>query len=165
MNTISSDRTQATLDLTLFDQQRDGLLSDPRWPQPQDASFYFDSCLHAGLAQVLASSSRRRESNNKALVLEAFDAVFNKRDYAAAERIWSPNYIQHSAHIARGRDGLFDLIKNAPPTLKYEPGMIVADGDLVIVHGRFSGLGRPVNWIAADIPLIKDGILVEHWGV
>ena len=60
MNTISSDRTQATLDLTHHDGQRDGLLSDPRWPQPQDASFYFDSCLHAGLAQVLASSSRRR---------------------------------------------------------------------------------------------------------
>ena len=43
--------------------------------------------------------------------------------------------------------------------------MIVADGDLVIVHGRFSGFGQPVNWIAADILRIKDGILVEHWDV
>jgi predicted SnoaL-like aldol condensation-catalyzing enzyme len=62
------------------------------------------------------------ESKNKALVLEAFDTLFNKRDYAAAERFWSPDYIQHSAHIAPGREGLFDLIKSLPPTLRYEPG-------------------------------------------
>ena len=102
---------------------------------------------------------------NKALVLEAFDTLFNKRDYVAAERFWSPNYIQHSAHIAPGREGLFNLIKSLPPTLKYEPGTIVAEGELVIVHGRFSGFGQPVNWIAADILRIKDGILAEHWDV
>jgi predicted SnoaL-like aldol condensation-catalyzing enzyme len=102
---------------------------------------------------------------NKALVLEAFDTLFNKRDYAAAERYWSPNYIQHSAHIAPGRDGLFNLIKSIPPTLKYEPGTIVSEGDFVIVHGRFSGIGASVNWIAADILRIKNGILVEHWDV
>ena len=102
---------------------------------------------------------------NKALVLEAFDTLFNKRDYAAAERLWSPDYIQHSDHIAPGRDGLFNLIKSLPPTLKYEPGAIVAEGDIVIVHGRFSGFGAPVNWIAADIVRIEDGILVENWDV
>ena len=102
---------------------------------------------------------------NKALVLEAFDTLFNKRDYAAAERFWSPDYIQHSAHIAPGREGLFNLIKSLPPTLKYEPGTIIAEADIVIVHGRFSGFGVPVNWIAADILRIKDGILVEHWDV
>src|SRR5437879_6118696 len=109
--------------------------------------------------------SEKIESKNKALVLEAFDTLFNKRDYAAAERFWSPDYIQHSAHIEPGRDGLFNLIKGIPPTLKYEPGMIVAEGDLVIVHGRFSGFGAPVNWIAADIVRIQNGILVEHWDV
>src|SRR6266851_4453249 len=102
---------------------------------------------------------------NRALVLEAFDTLFNKRDYAAAERFWSPDYIQHSAHIAPGREGLFNLIKSIPPTLKYEPGTIVAEGDLVIVHGRFSGFGAPVNWIAADILRIQNGILIEHWDV
>jgi predicted SnoaL-like aldol condensation-catalyzing enzyme len=72
------------------------------------------------------------QDRNKALVLEAFDTLFNKRDYKAAERYWSPTYIQHSAHIEPGRDGLFNLIKSLLPTLKYEPGTIVADGDLVI---------------------------------
>ena len=102
---------------------------------------------------------------NKALVLQAFDTLFNKRDYTAAERFWSSNYIQRSAHIEPGREGLFNLIKSLPPTLKYEPGTIVADGDFVVVHGRFSGFGQPVNWIAADIVRIKDGVLAEHWDV
>jgi predicted SnoaL-like aldol condensation-catalyzing enzyme len=109
--------------------------------------------------------NRTVESKNKALVLEAFDTLFNKRDYAAAEKFWSPHYIQHSAHSAPGREGLFDLIKSLPPTLKYEPGTIVAEGNVVIAHGRFSNFGLPVNWIAADILRIKDGILVEHWDV
>jgi predicted SnoaL-like aldol condensation-catalyzing enzyme len=105
------------------------------------------------------------QERNKALVLKAFDALFNRRDYAAAERYWSPNYIQHSAHIAPGRDGLFDLVKSLPPSLKHEPGIIVAEGDFVILHGRFSGFGSPVNWIVADILRVQDGVLVEHWDV
>src|ERR1700716_2016421 len=106
-----------------------------------------------------------KEARNKALVLKAFDTLFNQRDYAAAERLWSPNYIQHSAHIGPGREGLFNLIKSLPPTLKYEPGTIVAEGDFVIVHGRFSGFGAAVNWIAADIVRLQNGILVVAWDV
>jgi predicted SnoaL-like aldol condensation-catalyzing enzyme len=101
---------------------------------------------------------------NKRLVLDAFDTLFNKRDYGAAENFWSPNYIQHSAHIPPGRDGLFNLVKTLPPTLKYEHGAIVADGEFVIIHGRFSGF-QSVNWIAADILRINDGVLLEHWDV
>ena len=107
-----------------------------------------------------------RAENNKAIVLEAFDTLFNKRDYTAAERFWSPNYIQHSAHIPPGREGLFNLIKSAPPTLRYEHGVILADKELVIVHGRFSGHGLSArNWIAADIVRVADGVLTEHWDV
>ncbi|MGA8624890.1 MAG: nuclear transport factor 2 family protein [Pseudolabrys sp.] len=102
---------------------------------------------------------------NKALVLEAFDTLFNKRDYKAAERYWSSNYIQHSAHIPSGRDGLFNLIRSAPAALKYEPGTIVAEGDYVIVHGRFSNTGMPRNWIAVDIVRVDDDMLAEHWDV
>src|SRR6476661_10222124 len=72
--------------------------------------------------------SQSRESKNKALVLKAFDTLFNQRDYVAAERFWSPSYIQHSAHIEPGREGLFNLIKGAPSILKYEPGLIVRRG-------------------------------------
>jgi predicted SnoaL-like aldol condensation-catalyzing enzyme len=102
---------------------------------------------------------------NKALVLKAFDTLFNKREYEVAERFWSPDYIQHSAHIEPGREGLFNLIKSLPATLRYEAGVILAEGDFVIVHGRFSGFGAPASWIAADIVRIQDGVLVEHWDV
>ena len=105
------------------------------------------------------------ESKNKALVLEAFDTLFNKRDYGAAERYWSDHYIQHSAHIAPGREGLFDLIRTTPKTLRYENQFIVAEGDYVIAYGRFTGIGRPAAWIAADVVRLEDGRLAEHWDV
>jgi len=105
------------------------------------------------------------EEKNKALVLEAFETLFNKRDYAAADRYWSPNYIQHSAHIPPGREGLFNLVKHSPATMKYENGSILAEGNLLMLHGRFSDVGQPANWIVADIVRIKDGVLVEHWDV
>ena len=105
------------------------------------------------------------EKRSKKLVLKAFDTLFNQRDYDAAKQLWSPDYIQHSAHIPPGRDGLFNLVKSIPPTLRYEPGEILAEGDLVIVHGRYSGIGQPANWIVADIVRIKAGVLAEHWDV
>ncbi len=105
------------------------------------------------------------QEKNKALVLEAFDTLFNKRDYAAAEKYWSPNYIQHSAHIEPGRDGLFNLIKTSPPSLRYEHGLIMTEGDFVVVHGRYSNTGLPANWIVADIVRIENELLAEHWDV
>jgi predicted SnoaL-like aldol condensation-catalyzing enzyme len=102
---------------------------------------------------------------NKALVLEAFDTLFNKRDYVAAERFWLDRYIQHGAHIPPGRDGLFNLVRGLPDTLRYENHVILAERDYVIAHGRFSGHGRPRSWIAADIVRFEDGKLAEHWDV
>ncbi len=108
--------------------------------------------------------SNSKQDQNKELVLEAFDTLFNRRDYKQAERFWSSDYIQHSAHIAPGRDGLFNLVNIIPANLRYEHGLILADDEHVIVHGRFSGFGE-VAWITADILRIVDGIFVEHWDV
>ena len=106
------------------------------------ASKHASSVLSAALREFFYSKETRMnsEAHNKALVIEAFDTLFNKRDYAGAERFWSPTYIQHSAHISPGREGLFGLIKSLPATLKYEHGLIIAEGDYVIAHGRFSGI-------------------------
>lgn len=105
------------------------------------------------------------EDTNKALVIEAFDTLFNRRDYSAAEAFWSPDYIQHSAHIAPGRAGLFDLVKTLPAELRYEHQLVVADRDHVMLHGRFSGHGQPANWIVVDVVRVADGKLAEHWDV
>jgi len=109
--------------------------------------------------------SLKSDEETKAMVLKAFDTLFNKRDYAKAAEFWSETYIQHSAPIEPGRDGLFNLIRSLPDTLRYENALILAEGDYVMLHGRFSGHGRPRSWIAADILRIEDGRLAEHWDV
>src|SRR2546423_15658590 len=91
------------------------------------------------------------QEKNKALVLDAFDTLFNKRNYAAAEKYWSPNYIKHSAHIEPGRDGLFNLIKTSPPSLRYEHGLTMTERALVTLKGENSKTGIPANWIVADM--------------
>src|ERR1700747_3855946 len=112
------------------------------------------SRIKEGAAMSSPAEARRSEMSesttqrNKAFVLEAFETLFNKKDFVAAEKFWSPNYIQHSAHIPPGRDGLFGLIKSTPPESKYENSLIMAEGDMLMLHGRFSGLGLPANWIA-----------------
>jgi predicted SnoaL-like aldol condensation-catalyzing enzyme len=103
-----------------------------------------------------------QEARNKALVLEAFDALFNRRDFEAAERYFSPDYVQHSAVIGPGRDGIFALVRSV--RRQYESALVVAEGDYVMVHGRFSGGGRPTR-IVVDILRIEDGRLAEHWDV
>jgi predicted SnoaL-like aldol condensation-catalyzing enzyme len=105
------------------------------------------------------------EDGRVQIVLNAFDTLFNKRDYAAAERFWSSRYIQHSAHIPPGRDGLFDLVKALPATLRYENHIAAATGDFVILHGRFSGHGLPAAWVVADIVRLENDVLAEHWDV
>jgi len=109
--------------------------------------------------------STHSPQQNKSLVLQAFDTLFNKRDYKTAETFWSETYIQHSAHIEPGRDGLFNLVRAAPDSLRYENALIVAEGDYVMLHGRFSGNGQPKALIAADILRIENGRLAEHWDV
>jgi predicted SnoaL-like aldol condensation-catalyzing enzyme len=101
----------------------------------------------------------------KAMVLKAFDTLFNKRDYAKAAEFWSESYIQHSAHIPPGRDGLFNLVRATPATMRYENSVIVADGNYVMLHGRFTGRGAPRAWAAADVLRIENGLLAEHWDV
>ena len=105
------------------------------------------------------------ETTNKALVLVALDTLFNKRDYWAAEQYWRSGLILHCAHSGPGRHGLFDFVKAAPATLRYEPGLIVANEDYVIVHGRLSGNGRPRNWVIATVLRIEDNRVAEQWEV
>jgi SnoaL-like domain len=94
------------------------------------------SCDKPRMESDMATTS---PEENKKLVLKAFDALFNKRDYDVAERFWSENYIQHSAHIPPGRDGLFNLVRSLPDTLRYENHMVAAEGDYVIAPRALFG--------------------------
>jgi len=141
-------------------------------PKGADRSQFF--CRVVGIEQVLTTAEiihqgeiqmNSASEKNKRLVLEAFETLFNKRDYAAAERFWSPDYIQHSALIEPGRDGLFNLVRTFPPGFRWESGVIMAEGNLVMVHSRYLRPGVARNLIAVDILRIKDGVFVEHWDV
>ncbi len=103
---------------------------------------------------------------NKALVLTAMTEAFSKRDDSAFDRFWAEAYIQHNHYIPPFRAGLRSLVAQLPPEFMYEPGMIIGEGDLVMIHGRYSGgrVGQPPQ-IIADIFRIADGLLVEHWDV
>jgi predicted SnoaL-like aldol condensation-catalyzing enzyme len=100
---------------------------------------------HPAPDRIGATIGNAAEERNKAFVLEAFDTLANRRDFAAAHRFWSPDYIQHSAHIPPGRDGLFNLVKASPLDRRYENALAIANGDYVMLHGRLSSSGLQTN--------------------
>jgi predicted SnoaL-like aldol condensation-catalyzing enzyme len=105
-----------------------------------------------------------RPQRNKALVLEAMTSLFQRRDASAVERLYAPNYIQHNPSIPQGRDALQALVANLSPAVYYEPGLIVADGDLVAIHGRIRGWADAPQ-VTVDLFRVARGKLAEHWDV
>lgn len=101
---------------------------------------------------------------NKELVQTAITEAFVNRDKTAIDKYWSDQYIQHNPQVPNGREGLKQLLGSLGSDFKYDIGLIVADGDFVMVHGRYLGFG-PKPLVAVDIFRIKDGKLAEHWDV
>ena len=105
-----------------------------------------------------------KAATNKAIVLAALTGAFAKHDLSVFERFWAEDYIQHNTFIPPFRRGLRDLVAQLPENSTYEPGMIVAEGDYVVIHGRYSG-HQPTPQIIIDIFRLQDGLLAEHWDV
>jgi predicted SnoaL-like aldol condensation-catalyzing enzyme len=101
---------------------------------------------------------------NKRIVQEAFDTLFNKRDYESAKRFFSEEYIQHSAHIPPGRAGLFATLKSHVE-LSYEMDRAIAEGEIVMLRGRINHEPDQPSWIVVDTVRLEDGLLKEHWDV
>ncbi|KVG25780.1 nuclear transport factor 2 family protein [Burkholderia ubonensis] len=104
------------------------------------------------------------EEKNTALVLDALDTLFNRKDYAKAAQFWSDSYVQHSRHVPAGRDGLFGLVRTLVD-LRFEYDRVIAKDDFVWVHSRYTSSAGPAALIGVDILRIEDGKLVEHWDV
>ena len=101
--------------------------------------------------------------SNKEIVLKVLRGAFIERVAAVVDRYFSPDYVQHNPVIPSGPGEIAKLI----PTLKnlsYEIGIVVAEGDLVMVHGRYVGWG-PKPLVAVDIFKVKNGKVIEHWDV
>jgi predicted SnoaL-like aldol condensation-catalyzing enzyme len=102
---------------------------------------------------------------NKKIVLEAFDLLFNQKDFDDARRFWSPSYIQHNPLVSDGREALFEYVKSLSYSTRFECQLAIAEGPYVMVHGRYSENGFPVPWIVVDILKLENGLMVEHWDV
>ncbi|RJE82045.1 nuclear transport factor 2 family protein [Paracoccus onubensis] len=105
-----------------------------------------------------------RPHRNKALVLDAMTSLFQRHDASAVERLYADDYIQHNPNIPQGRDALQDIVESLSSSVYYEPGLIIAEGDLVAIHGRIRGWADQPQ-IAADIFRVERGKLIEHWDV
>ena len=102
--------------------------------------------------------------SNKALVKTAITEMFIKGDVTALDRYWADPYIQHNPQIPNGHQALRELAKTLSPSFKYEIGLMLEDGDFVMVHGRYTGFG-PKPLVAVDIFRVKNGKIAEHWDV
>jgi predicted SnoaL-like aldol condensation-catalyzing enzyme len=105
-----------------------------------------------------------RPHRNRALVLNAMTSLFQRHDASAVGRLYADDYIQHNPNIPQGRDALQDLVETLSPSVHYEPGLIIAEGDLVAIHGRIRGWADEPQ-IVVDIFRVEGGKLVEHWDV
>ncbi|PAU75331.1 hypothetical protein CK498_17990 [Halomonas salipaludis] len=109
-------------------------------------------------------TSDDRPHRNKALVLEAMTSLFQRHDASAVERLYTENYIQHNPNIPQGRGALQGIVETLSPAVHYEPGLLIAEGDLVAIHGRIRGWAEEPQ-VVIDIFRVEDGKLAEHWDV
>ena len=94
--------------------------------------------------------------DNKALVLAGIRGVFIDRDSTVLDRLFSDDYKQHNPQIPNGTAAIKSVLQNLSPDFKYQPGVVVADGDYVMVHGRYVGWG-PKPMVGVDIFRVANG--------
>lgn len=105
-----------------------------------------------------------RPHSNRALVLDAMTSLFQRHDASAVERLYAEDYIQHNPNIPQGRDALKLIVETMSPTVHYEPGLTIAEGEFVAIHGRIHGWAEEPQ-IVVDIFRVEGGKLMEHWDV
>ncbi|GAA0242183.1 nuclear transport factor 2 family protein [Cryptosporangium japonicum] len=98
----------------------------------------------------------------KDIVLTAAGQLFGDRDATAVDRWVSPGYVQHSGLAPDGPEGIRGLVESLPAGFRYDLHRVLADGDLVALHGTYHGFG-PDPLVAFDVFRVADGALAEHW--
>lgn len=121
----------------------------------------------SGPMQILPSAAPPSDHcpvRNKALALEAMIALFQRRDPTAVDRLYAPDYVQHSPCMPQKLASLKALIADLPEDAWYEPELIVAERDMVVMRGRLSGWAL-VPQTVVNFFRIENGRVVEHWDV
>jgi predicted SnoaL-like aldol condensation-catalyzing enzyme len=108
----------------------------------------------------------RPESRNKSVIVEVLTSAWTRRDFTALEKWFSPDYIQHNPLIPGKRDGLRNYVKNLPEGRRYEPSLVLAEGNIVMIYGRYiGGGGTAKTLVGADIFRFENDMVVERWDV
>lgn len=109
-----------------------------------------------------AENSTATTSDNATIVATALDQMFNQRDADAVDRWLAPDYRQHSPGVPDGPDMVRSFVRGLAPDFRYERLRVLADHDLVAVHGVYHGWG-PEPMVVFDIFRVTEGRLAEHW--
>lgn len=95
------------------------------------------------------------EAANKTLVLKVLTEPSEDRDGSAIDRYYTGRLVQHNPLFPDGTDELRERV-TASTDVRHQTSMVAADGDIVMVYGRYEGVGlKPM--IAVDIYRIEDG--------
>lgn len=125
----------------------------------------------AQAAEVKAPAAKagRSAAANKALVLEAYQALFGDHDLGAVDRYWAKDYIQHNPYMADGTEAVKQYVEKIGllngPKFKVEFLRVAAEGDLVFVQTRQPKTGDNPEMVIVDIFRVANGKIAEHWDV
>ena len=97
-------------------------------------------------------------------MIATLDVSASREVDAPVDRLYAADYVQHNPHILQGRTALKALVQQLPPEVYYEPGLILAEGAFVAIHGRIRGWAAAPQ-VVVDLFRVEDGVLAEHWDV
>jgi len=116
----------------------------------------------SGNPMISATPVAHSWRDNQRIVTTALDELFGRRDLTALDRYWSDPYVEHAPHATDGVRSLRAEVRGLPAGFSYEPGLIMGDGDRVVVHALVRG-AAPEPVISVQIFRLDRGKIVEHW--
>lgn len=125
--------------------------------------------------QASASQHSALEQANLEKALYCMDILENRPDLEPSDRIeilrdecFAETYIQHSPHVADGRDAVLSLFANRyanHPETSISIKRTASEGDLVWIHQHVRQTPEDRGSAVVNIFRMEDGKFAEHWNV
>ncbi|WDE07817.1 nuclear transport factor 2 family protein [Thalassomonas viridans] len=122
-----------------------------------------------------AKSYSSLEQSNLDKAVYCMEILESRNDLKPSQRIdilrnecYSESFVEHSPHISGGREGLFKLFQGRYkeyPKLSMSIKRSASEGDLVWLHLHVKRTPDSLGAALMHIFRMKDGMIVEHWGV
>jgi predicted SnoaL-like aldol condensation-catalyzing enzyme len=127
-------------------------------------SYLRNTTFALALAMTALAGPVLAQQSNKDFVVNAVTELFSNKDLTAIDRYWADSYLQRNPGLPSTSAVLKEALRDMPADMTYEIGMVIAEGDLVAIHGRYTGWG-PTPLIVVDIYRVENGKIAEHWDV